>query len=662
MVKNQNEFNEKFNDKEIDEIEIKRKKFEGQLIIKDYSKLEEIYLYNVSSIDKITLKDLPQLEKCTIRGCGIKELAIENCSQIKELNVESNLLTSLEFAKNLPNLQRLEVDGNLELASGSEFLPKGLKKFSCDNTKLPSLEQKYETLKGIMTSVTKETQKELVGKLDQEIKEASGQLRTKEIVLNLTKGVAGLKEVKKDLETNLAESEAKIKRLETELAEAKARAEQRQKKIEELSQEHSLEEIEQTPINEKTITFLRAKSIFLNARQETIGELQKCFIDLQKKFGKGKVIGEVSSAISGVGGVLDTVTFGITGAIGEVIKLGSTFSQIVLAEKGNEEFQISLKDEKELIQLHKDYDSLVSFKSGTNILDLRGRTRDGKARAFNTDYEIFSILESKNLGEEKASLFYQEQQIGAKIRRLENQLEGLKNSAKDKLKKRELLLQKFLNNQAALTTSERELLERKITKEELDNICQVQVALTNSQRELAILQEQQAQSAKICDKLEASLNIGKHAKTDEKGKLISAGGNAFSSLTLGIIKALGEAIQSLNSSSKRKLSAKLSAEFQKHLATEEDILKLFAKDYFSLINVIKENKELAISFYIIRYLKLENRLESENLELFASDYETFKSELGKEQNWFEQKSTELQKQERQENLEQNVVSEKAGMP
>ncbi|CAG8555429.1 10487_t:CDS:2 [Paraglomus brasilianum] len=43
---------------------------------------------------------------------------------------------------------------------------------------------------------------------------------------------------------------------------------------------------------------------------------------------------------------------------------------------------------------------------------------------------------------------------------------------------------------------------------------------------------------KICNELETSVNIGKHAKIEEKGKLISASGNAFNSLTFGIIKAL----------------------------------------------------------------------------------------------------------------------------
>jgi len=425
MVSNQNEFNNTY-PKEITEIKLKNENFdEERLVIEDYPNLETLYLRGIDSLDKLVLRDLPQLQKCTISDCGVKELVIENCPQIKELKADDNSLTSLEFSKNLLNLQKLNVDDNTELASGLEYFPKGIK-FSCDNTKLDYQEKneeletlrkqlegsqrKYEDLKDFMASLTKEEKEGLVGKLDQEIKTQEKSLEqqpsTKEIKLNLKKDVEGLKETKEKLETNLAESEVKIQRLEKELTEAKARAEERQKKIEELSNEHSLEEIDQTPINEKTLNFLRAKSIFLNARQETIGELKKCFIALENKFGRQEVIGEVGNVVGGVGGVFDAVTFGVPGAIAEVIKAGNTFSQIMLAKKGNEEFQLSLKDEKDLVQLHKDYDSLVNLicdskelekESDINILNLKDRTRDGKARAFNADYEIFSILESKNV-------------------------------------------------------------------------------------------------------------------------------------------------------------------------------------------------------------------------------------------------------------------------
>jgi len=43
-------------------------------------------------------------------------LVIENCPQLKKLNVRSNLLTNLEFLVSLKNLEELELDGNVELS------------------------------------------------------------------------------------------------------------------------------------------------------------------------------------------------------------------------------------------------------------------------------------------------------------------------------------------------------------------------------------------------------------------------------------------------------------------------------------------------------------------------------------------------------------------
>jgi hypothetical protein len=45
----------------------------------------------------------------------MKNLEIENCSKIKVLIVRTNSLTSLEFVKDLENLEVLEVDGNDKL-------------------------------------------------------------------------------------------------------------------------------------------------------------------------------------------------------------------------------------------------------------------------------------------------------------------------------------------------------------------------------------------------------------------------------------------------------------------------------------------------------------------------------------------------------------------
>lgn len=45
----------------------------------------------------------------------MKELVIENCPQIKKLNVENNSLGNLEFLKDLGNLEELKINGNTEL-------------------------------------------------------------------------------------------------------------------------------------------------------------------------------------------------------------------------------------------------------------------------------------------------------------------------------------------------------------------------------------------------------------------------------------------------------------------------------------------------------------------------------------------------------------------
>ncbi|MEG7979017.1 MAG: hypothetical protein NY202_03850 [Mollicutes bacterium UO1] len=50
------------------------------------------------------------------------------------------------------------------------------------------------------------------------------------------------------------------------------------------------------------------------------------------------------------------------------------------------------------------------------------------------------------------------------------------------------------------------------------------------------------------------------------------------------------------------------------------------------------------------------------IELLRGNRNSLKSELGEEQKLFEQKSTELQKKERQENLEQNNVSRESSIP
>lgn len=117
MVKSQIEFNEKHPKEKAEKvIRIREeKKFKGQLVVEDYPNLEKLYLREVKSVDKIILRNLTSLQECTIRDCCMERLVIENCSQIKKLNIENNLLTNLDFIKDLKNLEELKLDGNAEL-------------------------------------------------------------------------------------------------------------------------------------------------------------------------------------------------------------------------------------------------------------------------------------------------------------------------------------------------------------------------------------------------------------------------------------------------------------------------------------------------------------------------------------------------------------------
>nr|CAG8443473.1 13420_t:CDS:2 [Entrophospora candida] len=117
------------------EIEFEDKKFEGQLVIEDYPELELLYLQNIKNVDKI-----------------------------EKLKVRKNLLTNLEFIKDLENLETLEIDGNPKIVSGLEYLP-DLKK------------SREELKKRVVDIVPKETQP----------KTTSEMMNTQLIVSNLDK-------------------------------------------------------------------------------------------------------------------------------------------------------------------------------------------------------------------------------------------------------------------------------------------------------------------------------------------------------------------------------------------------------------------------------------------------------------------------------------------
>lgn len=422
-INNQEEFNTKYG-KEIKEIEIKRNRnFKGELVIENYSELWKLSLREVKNIDKVTLKNLPQLQECTIWTCNTKELIIDNCPQIKTLNVRRNLLTSLEFLKDLGNLEELDIDGNNELIKMLEPYRKIIQKSNADVQTLEKekqdLQQKYESLKNflkeVLISLSKDNQEELVNELNSGIEAGekkvpltySTEIRTTELTSKLKLSVEEMQELKGELKTKLDESEVKIQELEKQLAEAKSRAEERQKKVEELDNLSI-----QVPICEKITDFLKAKSLFLNARWETIEELQKCYNRWDRLGRKNAIFSEVGNTISNVGGsITGVVTFGIPKTVGETFKSSSNlFSKIVIDEKSNKEFQISLKNEKELEELNQVYASLISLtrdlrredeRKFIDLLDLR--IIDGKEELFGKGkkYKVFGILSNDKIWREK---------------------------------------------------------------------------------------------------------------------------------------------------------------------------------------------------------------------------------------------------------------------
>jgi hypothetical protein len=223
MVNNQKEFNEKY-PKEIKKIEIKRKKFAGQLVVEDYPELENLNFKEVISIDKITLKDLPQLQECAIWDCGIKELVIENCPRVEILNIRKNYLTNLGFLANLDSLEKLELGSNPELIEILKPYKGEWKIYQKDlqeifelskQNNFQGLAKKFWDLKKSREDLKKDVSI-LLSKETQQ-KNTSEGINTKELVLNLGK--------------EFKEKEAKINYLESRTQELIDLSKQQKEKI-----------------------------------------------------------------------------------------------------------------------------------------------------------------------------------------------------------------------------------------------------------------------------------------------------------------------------------------------------------------------------------------------------------------------------------------------
>ncbi|CAH1755802.1 15110_t:CDS:2 [Entrophospora sp. SA101] len=210
MVSNQTEFNNNYS-KKAKEIKIKRKDFQGKLIIENYSELEKLYLYDIRKTDEIVLKNLSQLQ----------------------LNLRSNNLTNLNFLKYLPNLEELELDGNTETESGLENLPETLKIFSYENTKLSEILKPHKDLQEIIELAGQNPQQLLKRVLNFLIKEE--ELKSKEIDLLIT---SDLLENIKNLKEDLSKTQKTKKELEEKLTlyeTVRDKIQQKERELEELT-------------------------------------------------------------------------------------------------------------------------------------------------------------------------------------------------------------------------------------------------------------------------------------------------------------------------------------------------------------------------------------------------------------------------------------------
>jgi len=137
--------------------------------------------------------------------------------------------------------------------------------------------------------------------------------------------------------------------------------------------------------------YLKAKQAFLQARQETIEELQQFLNAFEKKLGKHNKISEVGNIVDNVGGTTSgVITFGIPQAVGEVIKSSNNFSKVKHAKKNSEESQNTLGGEEQVSLGSEEKDKLSQLKEIHNILASSLGLKEQSL--FNTKYEIYDVL------------------------------------------------------------------------------------------------------------------------------------------------------------------------------------------------------------------------------------------------------------------------------
>lgn len=422
-------FNREFS-KSIREIKIEYDEFEGSLIIENYPDLSEINLADIDGkIDKLTLKSLPNLKAIRIYNCKLEFLIIENCSEIKILNVRNNFLTNLNFIKDLSNLKRLEIDGNKQINSGIEYLPENLTDFTYKSTGLFEVLKSYQyDWKLYKENLLKLKEKNIdfqeflfLEKKYEELEEKYKNLKnqsllllnhirsggsfnqdqTKEIMFNLEKEVKGIKSSKEELEIKVKELEKKV-----------TEAEERVISINKISIP-----LDEDPLfwetYEKTLNLLRTKSVFINARYKTISFLNLIHSEWEKTIKKAEIKTEFMNFTSNsLGGIANVVTFGIPKIVGESLKTVNNLWNIYVREDKNRDINLILKDERELEEAKNSYESLIFFINNNegneklNILNLDNfLPRSGEINSFETDHKILNILLAEKILKESSISF-----------------------------------------------------------------------------------------------------------------------------------------------------------------------------------------------------------------------------------------------------------------
>lgn len=146
--------------------------------------------------------------------------------------------------------------------------------------------------------------------------------------------------------------------------------------------------------------YLGAKENFLTAREDTINELKHCLVELEKKFSKHEIIGEIGGVLGNAGGSIPSiVTLGIPKIVGEAIKASARLSKAKIAKKANEEFHLSLEgEENELIQLNETHSSLSNLLEKNQEL---ASASNSSEKVFNNKYLIYDLLIKDGIWKER---------------------------------------------------------------------------------------------------------------------------------------------------------------------------------------------------------------------------------------------------------------------